>query len=744
MGLRLLHAQLLVLILLILVSRSVSTQANSQRAKQNCMDRCGNVRIPFPFGTREGCYFNESFLVTCINTNSAFPKLFWRNFTFQITSISLKGQLRVLQSISKYCYSRTGTQPEPKSINLPFGFTVNDTANKFIVVGCDSYALVSGSRREKQDYITGCISLCKKEDLAELSCSGLGFCKISIPTQAWSVEVKTGSFENFTEMSDFNNCSYGFLAEESAFTFNASSLSTLRNVEKLPMVVDWAVGEETCKEAGNNISSYACKSENSNCYKPNNGYGYRCYCQEGYDGNPYLKNGCKDIDECNNQTLNICEKDCKNTAGGFKCLCPKGYHGDGKKDGRGCIRGQSLVLKVATGISIGITLTVVAIWWLCFVHQEKKLVKMKHTFFLQNGGLLLQEKLARGEQSPDGAKIFTSTELKKATNDFHDNRIVGQGGFGTVYKGFLSDNTIVAVKKSKQVDPNQVEQFINEVIVLSRINHRNVVKFLGCCLETQAPLLVYEFINNGTLFEHIHNKAKASSFSWDMRLRVAAEAAGVLAYLHSAASPPIIQRDVKSANILLDTNFTAKVSDFGASKLFPIDQTQLSTVVQGTFGYLDPEYMQTNQLTGKSDVYSFGVVLVELLTGKKALSYDRSEEERNLANYFLSTLKQNNLLQVLDDSIVCEGNSEKLTSVAMLAKRCLHVKGEDRPSMKEVAMELEGLRLAGKHSWNQTEPIEEESESLLSGKMNAFAIATGEGSSTSIGYDSTMDHISGR
>ncbi|XP_022858491.1 putative wall-associated receptor kinase-like 16 isoform X2 [Olea europaea var. sylvestris] len=689
MGLRLLHAQLLVLILLILVSRSVSTQANSQRAKQNCMDRCGNVRIPFPFGTREGCYFNESFLVTCINTNSAFPKLFWRNFTFQITSISLKGQLRVLQSISKYCYSRTGTQPEPKSINLPFGFTVNDTANKFIVVGCDSYALVSGSRREKQDYITGCISLCKKEDLAELSCSGLGFCKISIPTQAWSVEVKTGSFENFTEMSDFNNCSYGFLAEESAFTFNASSLSTLRNVEKLPMVVDWAVGEETCKEAGNNISSYACKSENSNCYKPNNGYGYRCYCQEGYDGNPYLKNGCK-------------------------------------------------------GISIGITLTVVAIWWLCFVHQEKKLVKMKHTFFLQNGGLLLQEKLARGEQSPDGAKIFTSTELKKATNDFHDNRIVGQGGFGTVYKGFLSDNTIVAVKKSKQVDPNQVEQFINEVIVLSRINHRNVVKFLGCCLETQAPLLVYEFINNGTLFEHIHNKAKASSFSWDMRLRVAAEAAGVLAYLHSAASPPIIQRDVKSANILLDTNFTAKVSDFGASKLFPIDQTQLSTVVQGTFGYLDPEYMQTNQLTGKSDVYSFGVVLVELLTGKKALSYDRSEEERNLANYFLSTLKQNNLLQVLDDSIVCEGNSEKLTSVAMLAKRCLHVKGEDRPSMKEVAMELEGLRLAGKHSWNQTEPIEEESESLLSGKMNAFAIATGEGSSTSIGYDSTMDHISGR
>ncbi|CAI9778157.1 unnamed protein product [Fraxinus pennsylvanica] len=127
--------------------------------------------------------------------------------------------------------------------------------------------------------------------------------------------------------------------------------------------------------------------------------------------------------------------------------------------------------------------------------------------------------------------------------------------------------------------------------------------------------------------------------------------------------------------------------------------------------------------------------------GNKALSYDRPEEDRSLANYFLSTLKQSNLFQVLDDNIVCEGSSEELTSVAMLAKSCLHVKGEDRPSMKEVAMELEGLRLAGKHSWNQTEPIEEESESLLSGKMNAFAIANGEGSSTAIGYESMRDHI---
>ncbi|KAK7859178.1 wall-associated receptor kinase 5 [Quercus suber] len=377
---------------------------------------------------------------------------------------------------------------------------------------------------------------------------------------------------------------------------------------------------------------------------------------------------------------------------------------------------------MCAGIGVGLLVLLVGGSWIYWGLKKRKLIKLKEKFFQQNGGLLLQQKLSSHSGSMETARIYRAEELEKATNSYNESRILGHGGYGTVYRGILPNNKVIAIKKSKIGSQHQVEQFINEITILTQIIHRNVVKLLGCCLETEVPLLVYEFITNGTLSDHIHDKGRSFLLSWEKRLKIAVETAGALAYLHSATSVPIIHRDVKTANILLDDNFTAKVSDFGASRLIPLDQTELNTLVQGTFGYIDPEYFYTSQLTEKSDVYSFGVVLAELLTGRMAFSFDMPESDRILANCFVSAIKDDRLFQILEDHIVNEGNIKLLKEVANIAKSCLSVRGEDRPSMKEVAMELEGLVIMEKHPWGNANVNTEEIENLLNAPTQSFNI----------------------
>ncbi|KAM0003627.1 putative protein kinase RLK-Pelle-WAK family [Helianthus debilis subsp. tardiflorus] len=319
---------------------------------------------------------------------------------------------------------------------------------------------------------------------------------------------------------------------------------------------------------------------------------------------------------------------------------------------------------------------------------------LKAIFFKRNGGLLLQQQISSGDDgNVEKTKLFTSKELENATDHFNENRILGQGGQGTVYKGMLTDGNIVAVKMSKIKDESEIEQFINEVVILSQINHRNVVKLHGCCLETEVPLLVYEFIPNGTLYDYIHDQNEYFPLTWEVRLRIATEIGGALSYLHSSAGTPIYHRDIKSTNILLDEKFRAKVADFGTSRTHDVDQTHLTTKVQGTFGYLDPEYFQSSQFTEKSDVYSFGVVLVELLTGEKPIASFKVGETRSLATYFLSAMEENRLSEIIDPRVKIDGEEGgQVTRFGELAKRCLNLDGRKRPRMKQVGIELELIR----------------------------------------------------
>ncbi|KAM7460279.1 hypothetical protein LguiA_026355 [Lonicera macranthoides] len=258
----------------------------------------------------------------------------------------------------------------------------------------------------------------------------------------------------------------------------------------------------------------------------------------------------------------------------------------------------------------------------------------------------------------------------------------------------LTDGRIVAVKKSTKVDEGQLDQFINEVVILSQINHRNVVRLHGCCLETDVPLLVYEFIPNGTLFQYIHYQNEDFPLTWDVRLRIAIEVATALSYLHSAASMPIYHRDIKSTNILLDDKYRAKVADFGTSRSISVDQTHLTTRVSGTLGYLDPEYFQSGQFTEKSEVYSFAVVLVELLTGQKPISSIGSDNVRSLSTYFLQEMEENCIFDIIDERVRKESRKEEIIGVANLARRCLNLSRKKRPTMKEVAMALEAIKMS--------------------------------------------------
>ncbi|KAL6198497.1 hypothetical protein ACLB2K_028286 [Fragaria x ananassa] len=726
----------------------VSTTAAPPLALPNCPDKCGNITVPYPFGMAEGCYRSNSFFVNCSQATDPPTAYLSKNGNIILTNISIAdGEVQILNTIARDCYSASGLRTVRNSpvLQLKSTYIISDTKNKFIAVGCDTYAIFKGFRGSDES-VTGCMSVCNSLDnVDQNSCSGIGCCQTNIPSGLHNRTVTLDSYTNHSGIWNFNPCSYAFIVEETQFNFSGNTtFQQMNSTTRLPMVLNWAIGDDPdpC-EVAQTREDFVCM-QNSKCVNPKNRNGYICQCLEGYEGNPYHPDGCQDIDECTDS--NLCNNgECINSPGNYSCSCSKGYKIDSTND-KSCIKEHTknkskmtILLIVSLSVSIGLLVIFVGISWICCGIKRRQYTKLKEKYFKENGGLLLLQQLASHGGTVETTKIFSTEELEKATNNYHESRVLGEGGYGTVYKGILPDDKVVAIKKSKGGAPTQSDQFVNEVIVLSQINHKNVVKLLGCCLETEVPLLVYEFITNGTLYEHIHQKR--SSLSFELRMRIAVETAEALAYLHSSTSHPIIHRDVKAENILLDDSYTAKVSDFGASRLVPSGQTAIQTLVLGTFGYLDPEYLQSNQLTEKSDVYSFGVVLVELLTSIVALSKGKC-----LTSIFLSSMGEGRLNQILDDDIVNEGNIETIKRVANLAERCLRVKGEERPTMKAVAMELERMRITSKHPWGtKVDFCPEENEYLL-GSLDSDAyvwdVTGGNGSSsgfttgTTSGYDS--------
>ncbi|XP_021892269.1 wall-associated receptor kinase-like 8 [Carica papaya] len=700
-----------ILPLLVVLSRGLeAADYEYPMAKPGCRETCekSRVKIPYPFGIGADCAMAEGFQVTC-ETSFNTPKPFLTSINRELLHVDLEEATVLVNGpiISSNCENQLVSAENFLLLGSPFFFS--DTRNRFTALGCDNLALIN--RQDK--VIGGCLSICNTSTTTSSedkhSCFGLNCCQTKIPP---FLQFINATLRSIDPQNDKKGCRFAFLADQDWFSSqNLDSLFSSRLMEDVPVTLEWSISNGTCisDRAGPYSStnhahpdfivehlSSSC-SVSSRCRNSTALFGrYRCHCRYGFQGNPYLPDGCQDIDECADPRRNYCGKNCINLEGSFFC-----------SDNSKVQHDKAIIIGVCTGL--GVLFALVGSWWLYRVAKRRKNLKMKQKFFKRNGGLLLQQQLLSNEGNVPTIKMFTSKELEKATDQFNDNRVLGQGGQGTVYKGMLADGRIVAVKKSKIVDEGKLQEFINEVVILSQISHRNVVKLLGCCLETEVPLLVYEFIPNGTLYQYIHDQNEDFPLTWEIRLRLAIEVASALSYLHSSASVPIYHRDIKSKNILLDEKYRAKVSDFGTSRSISVDQTHLTTRVQGTFGYLDPEYFQSSQFTEKSDVYSFGVVLAELLTGKKPISLVRSEEEKALATHFLLAMEENRLFEIVDVRVL-KGGKEEVTTVAMIAERCLNLNGKKRPTMKEVAAELEGIRLSSNGAANTVQENGEEYE----------------------------------
>ncbi|GMP55460.1 hypothetical protein CsSME_00020272 [Camellia sinensis var. sinensis] len=297
----------------------------------------------------------------------------------------------------------------------------------------------------------------------------------------------------------------------------------------------------------------------------------------------------------------------------------------------------------------------------------------------------------------ESCRCFSLAEIQSITDNFNEELVIGSGGFGKVYKGFIDNGaTAVAIKRLKAESKQGAEEFWTEVKMLSKLRHTHLVALIGQCSDCHEMILVYEYMARGTLADHLYktsrNQTESSTFhlTWEQRLNICIGAAEGLDYLHTGTDQSFIHRDVKTTNILLDENWVAKISDFGLSKGSTSNSaTHVSTKVKGTFGYFDPVYFHTQRLTKKSDVYAFGVVLLEVLCGRRPVDKSLEEEEISLILWAQRHIKKGNVDRIIDSSLIGQITPQSLKYFVEVAYNCLHTDSKERPTMAEVVETLD-------------------------------------------------------
>ncbi|OAE26764.1 hypothetical protein AXG93_1129s1130 [Marchantia polymorpha subsp. ruderalis] len=726
----------------------------------DCQRVCGNVSIPYPFGLSSQCAFSSYFVLECrtdlgANLTSDVPGP-WPVLT-SIRATSTLGQ-RFRNGTKTHRFFEVNFLPVSQ---IQSGFIVVDATdikamgcnmkvnaslsldeqspywisqdNFFIVVSCSSSGSADGGYFKTQCGPVSCVN-----QYAMPYCNVYDCCIQTIgKNKAMAMDATGGIFQDFT------NCGYSTVLYPDSFVGGGAGVGDGHYGVALSFSIP-SNDTDRCNsvDAENNECSISAKCHNqldgyyyiNECERSNNcssiatcvniDGSYKCKCPKFMEGNgrdPQLDargNDCSWIDRCQAE-LNVCPPYAKCTfdssSGDLNCTCQDGTFGDGHVNGTRCTLKKTSNLPIIIGVSVGsvvafIIINSILLWY--FYRRKRRAF---------DPAIFSQQELLNEIENKEGAKkckLFTFSELREATKDFSVE--LGAGGFGTVFEGTLRDGTKVAIKMAKHgmgETRHEAKQFVNEIVILSQLNHRNLVNLLGCCLEKRVPVLVYEFVSNGNLHEHIQMKrqteAQRSSealvddtsyfryppLNWTLRLKIAIETAEALAYLHWGTSPPVYHRDVKCANILLDNTYNVKVADFGLSKLVPLEDTDANavpTAIQGTPGYMDPALFDQYELTDKSDVYSYGVLLLVILTGQRPVDLTRQPRDQNLVNRCNRLMAQGLFSEMIDpelaEAVESPDTLEAIDAFAKLALKCASRDGQDRPTMKEVVSELQNIQ----------------------------------------------------